>query len=56
MAVQNDLGSNGWAPVASNDTMNAEINRQRFVDEVWKTPEVTAEPAKAPAPKAEEVH
>lgn len=56
VAVQNDLGSNGWAPVASNDTMNAEINRQRFIDEVWKKPEVKGEPATAPAPKAEEVH
>lgn len=33
--VQNDLGSPGFAPVASNDTANADRNRQPFVDACW---------------------
>jgi hypothetical protein len=32
-AVQNDLGSQGYAPVASVDTQNADINRQAYKDE-----------------------
>ena len=35
--VQNDLGSPGFAPVASNDTANADRNRQPFVDACWRT-------------------
>lgn len=35
VAVQNDLGSHGRAPVASNDTAHADINRQAFVNEAW---------------------
>ena len=34
-AVQNDLGSHGFAPVASNDTAHADNNRQRFVEQRW---------------------
>lgn len=30
-AVQNDLGSQGYAPVASDDTKNADINREDYV-------------------------
>jgi hypothetical protein len=33
--VQNDLGTHGLAPVASNDTANADINRQAFIDRAW---------------------
>ncbi len=33
--VQNDLGSQGYAPVASNDTKNADINRQPLVTRQW---------------------
>lgn len=33
--VQNDLGAQGEAPVASNDTAAADINRQPYVDEAW---------------------
>jgi len=35
--VQNDLGSPGFAPVASNDTSNADRNRQPFVEGIWGT-------------------
>ncbi|UXU86283.1 hypothetical protein [Burkholderia sp. S-53] len=35
VAVQNDLGTHGFAPVASNDTANADTNRQPFVDRAW---------------------
>lgn len=35
VAVQNDLGTHGYAPVASNDTANADLNRQRFVEARW---------------------
>jgi hypothetical protein len=31
VGVQNDLGYQGYAPVASNDTANADINREDFV-------------------------
>jgi hypothetical protein len=31
LGVQNDLGYQGYAPVASNDTENAYINRERYV-------------------------
>jgi hypothetical protein len=31
LGVQNDLGYQGYAPVASNDTENAEINRAEYV-------------------------
>lgn len=33
--VQNDLGAQGEAPVASNDTAAADINRQPYVDAAW---------------------
>jgi hypothetical protein len=33
--IQNDLGSQGYAPVASNDTKNADINRQPLVALQW---------------------
>jgi hypothetical protein len=33
--LQNDLGSQGYAPVASNDTKNADINRQPLVALQW---------------------
>lgn len=35
ISVQNDLGSLGLAPVASNDTAHADVNRQPFVDARW---------------------
>ena len=35
VAVQNDLGSPGYAPVASNDTAQADRNRQAFVQARW---------------------
>jgi hypothetical protein len=35
VTVQNDLGSPGFAPVASNDTAHADRNRQPFVDAQW---------------------
>ena len=35
VAVQNDLGSHGFAPVASNDTAHADRNRQPFVAQRW---------------------
>ncbi len=35
VAVQNDLGSPGFAPVASNDTTNADRNRQAWVQAAW---------------------
>ena len=31
IAVQNDLGSPGYAPVASNDTKNADANRRAYL-------------------------
>lgn len=34
--VQNDLGSPGYAPVASNDTAHADCNRQPFVEAAWR--------------------
>ena len=34
-AVQNDLGSPGFAPVASNDTARADLNRQPLVLARW---------------------
>ena len=37
-SVQNDLGSPGFAPVASNDTANADRNRQPYVKARWGTP------------------
>ena len=33
--VQNDLGSQGFAPVASEDTFRADVNRQPFIAERW---------------------
>jgi hypothetical protein len=33
--VQNDLGSQGEAPVASNDTAAADRNREAYVDAAW---------------------
>ena len=35
VSVQNDLGSPGFGPVASNDTTNADRHRQAFVDARW---------------------
>ena len=35
VSVQNDLGNHGFAPVASNDTAHADLNRQPFVDKAW---------------------
>ena len=35
VAVQNDLGSPGYAPVASNDTTQADRHRQAFVQARW---------------------
>ena len=35
VSVQNDLGSPGFAPVASNDTARADRNRQPIVDARW---------------------
>ena len=35
VSVQNDLGSPGFAPVASNDTAHADRNRQPLVDARW---------------------
>jgi hypothetical protein len=35
VTVQNDLGTHGFAPVASNDTANADTNRQPFIDDRW---------------------
>jgi hypothetical protein len=35
VSVQNDLGAQGEAPVASNDTAAADINRQPYVDRAW---------------------
>ena len=31
VAAQNDLGYQGFAPVASNDTLNADVNREDYV-------------------------
>jgi hypothetical protein len=33
--LQNNLGSQGYAPVASNDTKNADVNRQPLVKAQW---------------------
>ena len=38
VAVQNDLGSPGYAPVASNDTTHADRHRQAFVEARWGKP------------------
>ncbi|MDQ0466202.1 hypothetical protein QO010_003995 [Caulobacter ginsengisoli] len=35
LSVQNSLGSQGFAPVASNDTYNADVRRQPFVEARW---------------------
>ena len=35
VAIQNDLGSPGYAPVASNDTANADRHRQQLVEARW---------------------
>jgi hypothetical protein len=40
VGIQNDLRYQGYAPVASNDTRNAEINRRRYVED---HPEAAAE-------------
>jgi len=37
--VQNDLGACGYAPVASNDTEHADINRAPFVHGAWGSPD-----------------
>ncbi len=47
VVVQNELGSHGDAPVASNDTSNADKNRQPYVDRAW--PGARAEAASAAA-------
>ncbi len=36
--LQNNLGTQGYAPVASNDTKNADINRQPLVARQWPEP------------------
>lgn len=38
VAVQNDLGTHGFAPVASNDTARADIHRQPYVAARWGKP------------------
>lgn len=38
-AIQNDLGSPGFAPVASNDTARADLNRQPLVRARWASEE-----------------
>ena len=44
VAVQNDLGSPGFAPVASNDTTRADLHRQAFVAARWgQAPAATGE-------------
>ena len=35
-AVQNDLGSHGFAPVASNDSAHANANRQPYIAAAWR--------------------
>lgn len=35
VSIQNDLGSLGYAPVASNDTANADVNRLPFIEKQW---------------------
>ncbi len=35
VTVQNELGAPGEAPVASNDTTNADRNREEYVDRAW---------------------
>jgi len=35
VSIQNDLGSLGYAPVASNDTANADVNRLPFIEQQW---------------------
>lgn len=35
VSVQNDLGDPGLAPVASNATHNAAVNRQPYIDQRW---------------------
>jgi len=35
VTIQNDLGAQGEAPVASNDSFNADVNRQPFVVARW---------------------
>ncbi|HVJ54589.1 MAG TPA: hypothetical protein VM689_19165 [Aliidongia sp.] len=45
-AVQNDLGSPGYAPEASLDAQNAALNRAPFVEAAWNKPKpVTPPPA-----------
>lgn len=38
VGVQNDLGYQGYAPVASRDTENADIHRQQYLDDPRETP------------------
>ena len=38
VGVQNDLGYQGYAPVASRDTENADIHREQYVDDPQQTP------------------
>lgn len=42
VSVQNDLGTHGLAPVASNDTANADRHRQPYVDQRWPAQHQTA--------------
>ena len=49
VSIQNDLGSQGPAPVASNDTAAADRNREPYVDAAWpsaaqETEAMTGEP------------
>lgn len=50
VALQNELGATGEAPVASNDTAAADLNRLRWVDRAW--PSAKAELAAATAAAA----
>ena len=38
VGVQNDLGYQGYAPVASRDTENADIHREQYVNDPAQTP------------------
>ena len=52
VAMQNDLGSPGFAPEASLDAQNAALNRAPFVDAIWGKgkPETPKPPALAYRP------
>ena len=38
VGVQNDLGYQGYAPVASRDTENADIHREQYVNDPQQNP------------------